>query len=42
MAKQVNIDSYTKIIELCDQYKAKIFWPSSIASYGSSSPKIPG
>ena len=35
----INMDSLTSLLELARVYKFKIYWPSSIAVFGESSPK---
>lgn len=40
LAWDVNINGLRNILELARKYKFKIFWPSSIAAFGPTTPKV--
>ena len=40
LAWDINLGSLKSILDLAVQYKFKLFWPSSIAAFGSTTPKI--
>lgn len=40
LAWDVNLNGLRDILELAKKYKLKVFWPSSIAAFGSTTPKI--
>jgi nucleoside-diphosphate-sugar epimerase len=40
LAWDVNINGLRNILELAREYKLKVFWPSSIAAFGPTTPKI--
>ena len=40
LAWEVNFGGLKNILELAKTYKFKVFWPSSIAAFGPSTPKI--
>lgn len=39
LAWQINIGSLKSILDLCVKYHIKLFWPSSIAAFGSTTPR---
>lgn len=40
LAWDVNLNGLRNILELAKEYKLKVFWPSSIAAFGPTTPKI--
>jgi nucleoside-diphosphate-sugar epimerase len=40
LAWDVNINGLRNVLELARDYKLKVFWPSSIAAFGPTTPKI--
>jgi nucleoside-diphosphate-sugar epimerase len=40
MAWEVNLGGLKNILDLAVKYKTKVFWPSSIAAFGPTTPKI--
>ncbi len=40
LAWEINLGSLKKVLDLCVKYKIKLFWPSSIAAFGPTTPKI--
>ncbi|PIQ71579.1 NAD-dependent epimerase [Candidatus Roizmanbacteria bacterium CG11_big_fil_rev_8_21_14_0_20_37_16] len=40
LAWEINLGSLKTILDLAVKYKLRIFWPSSIAAFGSTTPKV--
>ncbi len=40
LAWEVNLGGLKNILDLAVQYKCKVFWPSSIAAFGPTTPKV--
>ncbi len=40
LAWDVNVNGLRNVLDLCVKYKCRLFWPSSIAAFGPTTPKI--
>lgn len=40
LAWKINMGSLKNILDLCVKYKIKLFWPSSIAAFGPTTPRV--